>query len=71
MLAFGFWFIIGLAMLCVVVILAKYLLSLAGITIPQPILICIGILLFIFFMVALWHFVGAAAWDTAGPHRLS
>jgi hypothetical protein len=71
MIGFAIWFIIGIALLVMVIILAKWLLGMAGITIPQPILICLGILLFIIFLVALWHFIGAASFAGPSNRRIS
>jgi hypothetical protein len=58
MLAFLFWFLITIAVLAIVIIGAKWLLSLAGVTIPAPLMAILGIILFIVLMIALWHFVG-------------
>jgi hypothetical protein len=58
MLAFLFWFLITIAVLAIVIIGVRWLLGLAGVTIPQPLMLILGILLFIVLMYALWHFVG-------------
>jgi hypothetical protein len=44
--------------LAIVIILVKWLLSLGGVTIPQPLLICLGILIFIVCMLALLSWSG-------------
>jgi hypothetical protein len=58
MLAFLLWFLIVIAVLAIVIIGAKWLLGLAGITVPQPLMVILGIILFIVMLLALWHFVG-------------
>jgi hypothetical protein len=58
MLAFLLWFLIVVAVLAIVIIGAKWLLGLAGITVPQPLMVILGIILFIVMLLALWHFVG-------------
>jgi len=68
MLAFLFWFLITIAVLAIVIIGVKWLLSLTGIAIPQPLLVILGIILFIVCMIALWHFVGDVAWTTVPRH---
>ncbi len=57
MLNFLFWFLITMAVLAIVIIGVKWLLSLTGITIPPPLMVILGILLFIVLMYALWRFV--------------
>jgi hypothetical protein len=58
MLAFLLWFLIVIAVLAIVIVGAKWLMGLAGITIPQPLMVILGIILFIVMLLALWHFVG-------------
>jgi hypothetical protein len=58
MIAFLFWFLIVIAVLAIVIIGAKWLMGLAGITIPQPLVVILGIVLFIVLLYALFHFVG-------------
>jgi hypothetical protein len=67
MIGFLFWFLITIAVLAIVIIGVRWLLGLAGVTIPQPLMIILGILLFIVLMFALWRFVGSGVdW---GPPR--
>jgi hypothetical protein len=67
MLGFLFWFLIVIAVLACVIIGCRWLLGLAGVTIPPPLLAILGIILFIVMMIALWHFVGAGTFDTGSP----
>jgi hypothetical protein len=66
MLGFLIWFLVCIAVLAVVVIAGRWLMSLAGIVIPPPLMVCLGIILFIIVLVAFWHFVGADAFSS-GP----
>jgi hypothetical protein len=63
MLAFLFWFLITIAFLAIVIIGVRWLLSLTGIAIPPPLMVILGIILFIVCMFALWHFFGDVAWN--------
>ena len=58
MLAFLIWFLVVIAVLAIVIIGAKWLLGLAGVTIPPPLMAILGIVLFIVLLIALFHFVG-------------
>lgn len=58
MIGFLFWFLVVIAVLAIVIIGAKWLLGLAGITIPQPLMVILGIIMFLVMLFALWHFVG-------------
>lgn len=58
MLAFLVWFLIVIAVLAIVIIGAKWLLGLAGVTIPAPLMAILGIIMFIVLLIALFHFVG-------------
>ena len=58
MLAFLIWFLVVIAVLAIVIIGAKWLLGLAGVTIPAPLMAILGIVLFIVLLFALFHFVG-------------
>lgn len=57
-LHFAVGFIVMVCVLAIVIILVKWLLSLGGVTIPQPLLICLGILIFIVCMLALLSWSG-------------
>jgi hypothetical protein len=69
MLGFLIWFLVCIAVLAVVVIAGRWLMSLAGITLPQPLTLCLGIILFIIVLVAFWHFAGADAFSTGQSLR--
>jgi hypothetical protein len=67
MIAFLVWFLIVIAVLACIIIAARWLLGLAGITIPPPLMAIIGIILFIVLLVALIHFVG---WNVDVPRHM-
>ena len=69
MLGFLFWFLIIIAVLAVVIIAGRWLIGSTGIAIPQPLMVCIGIVLFIVLLIALWHFVGAEAFGPSPRFR--
>ncbi len=64
MIDFLFWFLITIAVIAIVIIGIKWLMTVAGITIPQPLLLILGLIFFIVLMYALWHFIGAQAWNS-------
>lgn len=55
-------FVVGFILVCcaiaVVIILVRWLLALAGVTIPQPLLLVLGIVLFVVLMLALLSWSG-------------
>ena len=59
-------FMIGFILLCcviaVVIILAKWLISLPGVTIPPPLLLVLGIVLFVVLMLWLLGWSGIYHW---------
>lgn len=65
MVGFVIWFLVVIIVAAIVIIGVKWLMSVAGITIPQPLLLILGLLMFLVLLFALWHFMGAAA---LGPH---
>lgn len=69
MIGFVLWFLIICALLAILVIGVKWILGLAGITIPPPLLTILGIIVFIVLLIALWHFIGADAFGTQYAHR--
>ena len=69
MLDFLLWFLVVIAVIAIVIIAAKWLMGLAGVTIPPPLLAILGIILFIVLLFALWHFVGATAFGPPSHYR--
>ena len=67
MIAFLFWFLVVIAVLAIVIIGGKWLMGLAGVTIPQPLMVILGIILFIVMLFALFHFIG---WSGDIPRRI-
>jgi fatty acid desaturase len=57
MIAFLVWFLVVIAVLAIVIIGIKWLMGLAGIPIPAPLLAILGIILFIILVLAVFHFV--------------
>ncbi len=57
-------FLIGICLIAVVIIAVRWLLGLAGIAIPQPLMLIIGILLFVVLLV--WLFGGGISLPS--PH---
>lgn len=58
MIEFLVWFLVVVAVLACVIIGLKWLLGLAGLVIPPPLMAILGIVLFIVLLIALLHFVG-------------
>jgi|HubBroStandDraft_4_1064222.scaffolds.fasta_scaffold1171281_2 hypothetical protein len=55
-------FLIACCVIAVVIILVKWLLGLAGVTIPPPLMLVIGILLFIFLLLWVLNWSGVYRW---------
>lgn len=70
MIGFLIWFLVVCCVLAVVIVLAKWVLGLAGIAIPQPVALALSIIVFLILLLALWHFVGATAFDGPSLHTL-
>jgi hypothetical protein len=65
--AFNFiHFVVGLILvvcaLAILIILVKWLCSLAGVAIPQPLLLVLGILLFVILFIVLLNWAGLGIW---------
>lgn len=69
MIAFLIWFLVVIAVVAIVIIASKWLLGLAGVAIPPPLLAILGIILFIILLVALLHFVGIPSGYDIAPRR--
>jgi hypothetical protein len=63
MIGFLLWFLVVCVVLAVVIIAVRWLMSLAGIAIPQPLMLILGLILFLILLFALWHFVGAGSFS--------
>lgn len=57
MLSFLLWFIVAMVVLAIVIILVRWILSLTGLAIPQPLLIVLGLILFLIVLLALFSYV--------------
>jgi len=55
---FAVGFILLICVLAIVIIGIKWLLTLAGITVPQPVLVMLGILVFMVLLIALLDYSG-------------
>jgi hypothetical protein len=65
--AFNFiHFVVGLILvvcaLAILIILVRWLCSLAGVTIPQPLLLVLGIILFVILFIVLLNWAGLGIW---------
>ncbi len=66
MIDFLFWFLVVIVMIAVVIIGLKWLMEIAGIAIPAPLMLILGLIFFLVLLFALWHFVGAEALNSVG-----
>ena len=55
-------FLIACCVIACVIILVRWLLSLTGIAVPQPLMLVFGIILFIFFMLWVLNWAGVYRW---------
>ena len=55
-------FLILVCVIAIVIIACKWLLSLTGIAIPQPLLLILGIIIFLILLMVLLQYSGLALW---------
>lgn len=61
-------FLVFIICVAIVIIGARWLLGLAGITIPQPLMVIIGLIVFLFFLLIFLNYSGLWVWGGRGLH---
>jgi hypothetical protein len=62
-------FILFVCAVAIVIILGKWLLSLTGLSIPQPLLVVLGILVFCVLLLMFANWSGLWVWTIVPAHR--
>jgi hypothetical protein len=60
-------FLVFIICVAIVIIGARWLLGLAGVTIPQPLLIILGLIFFLIFLLIFLNYTGI--WAFGGPYH--
>jgi hypothetical protein len=61
-------FLIFIVIVAIVIIGVRWLMSLAGVSIPQPLIIILGLILFIVFLLIFLNFLGIWSWGMPRLH---
>jgi hypothetical protein len=61
-------FIVFVVVVACVIVLVRWLITISGITVPQPILWVLGMIFFLIALMFLLNFTGVYTWGGFGPH---